>query len=495
MKDRRIPLGLLLAVVFCAGWLGMACESIEGFFVPVDTGNDGKDPDPDPLLALIGKSSFYDLVTISRPLAASQDFSPLRAALWSKLQTRVFSDTARLSEHQGRALAFGDKIMRFSLDKIGAKLGSGYPVYIALHGGGGTTAAVNDSQWAHMKIYYKSSVAQGLYVAPRGVTNTWNLHFVEESYPLYDRLIENLVAFENADPDRIYLLGFSAGGDGVYQITPRMADRFAAANMSAGHHNWIGFDNLHNTPFLIQVGERDSAYNRNRVGAENTLTLDQLEAAEGGYVHEGYLHAGGSHNSWRDNQPDGAPQKILADPEKWLYDGDQTTTAVDTNAVHWLDRHARNPYPEKIVWDPRTLAVRDKAVSASYLAAEARGRVLLGRPQDLFYWLDIGPSPRLGRGGQTVVANLVKGENRIEIPQAAGLRRLRVLLRPELLDLSKPIQIAVEGAELGAVQVSADLAVMTRTLLERGDPRYLFDAEIDLVRSADTPWKIQAPSR
>jgi poly(3-hydroxybutyrate) depolymerase len=35
-----------------------------------------------------------------------------------------------------------------------------------------------------------------------------------ESYPLYDRLITNMVLFEGVDPERVYLLGFSAGGDG-----------------------------------------------------------------------------------------------------------------------------------------------------------------------------------------------------------------------------------------------------------------------------------------
>ena len=39
------------------------------------------------------------------------------------------------------------------------------------------------------------------------------------------------IVFEDVDPNRVYLLGYSAGGDGVYQLAPRMADRFAAASM------------------------------------------------------------------------------------------------------------------------------------------------------------------------------------------------------------------------------------------------------------------------
>ena len=32
---------------------------------------------------------------------------------------------------------------------------------------------------------------------------------------------------ENVNPNKVYLLGYSAGGDGVYQLAPRMANRWA----------------------------------------------------------------------------------------------------------------------------------------------------------------------------------------------------------------------------------------------------------------------------
>ena len=74
-----------------------------------------------------------------------------------------------------------------------------------------------------MSQYYLDSVESGVYVACRGITDTWDLHFQADSYPLYDRLIEAMTVLYHADPDRVYLLGFSAGGDGVYQAAPRLA--------------------------------------------------------------------------------------------------------------------------------------------------------------------------------------------------------------------------------------------------------------------------------
>ena len=43
---------------------------------------------------------------------------------------------------------------------------------------------------------------------------------------MYDRLIENMILFENVDPNRVYFLGYSAGGDGVYQIAPRLVEKY-----------------------------------------------------------------------------------------------------------------------------------------------------------------------------------------------------------------------------------------------------------------------------
>ena len=105
--------------------------------------------------------------------------------------------------------------------------------------------------------YKRTMYGVGIYLVPRGLTDTWDIHFQPESYILYDRLIENMILFESVNPDKIYLLGYSAGGDGVYQIAPRMADRWAAANMSAGHPNSVDLRNLAAMPIALQVGQSD----------------------------------------------------------------------------------------------------------------------------------------------------------------------------------------------------------------------------------------------
>ena len=172
-------------------------------------------------------------------------------------------------------MSWGGVSMKYGMEVIGEPGPEGYPVYIALHGGGGApTPDMNDQQWQDMETYYKKGVKNGIYINPRGVRDTWDTHANPESYPLYDRLIENLIVFCKADPNRIYLLGFSAGGDGVYLIGPRMADRFAALHMSAGHPNGGSLVNLYNTPIQLQVGMDDTAFDRNRVTVQYQMYLD-----------------------------------------------------------------------------------------------------------------------------------------------------------------------------------------------------------------------------
>ena len=187
-------------------------------------------------------------------------------------------------------LNHGGNAMRFLMEKKGEPDENGrYPLYITLHGGGEWTPEDNDGQWYGMFGYYREAVQNGIYIACRGITDTWDLHFRPESYPLYDRLIQAMIRLYQADPNRVYLLGFSAGGDGVYQIIPRMTDRFAAANMSSGHPNGISLRNLMNCPFSIQVGVRDY-YSEDAMRCIRGAEMDQVLNDYHDQMGNGYEH-------------------------------------------------------------------------------------------------------------------------------------------------------------------------------------------------------------
>jgi len=396
---------------------------------------------------------------------SAAELAEARERVWEEYAERAKSDPQRKEEFETKTMVFGDAVMRYEMYVIGEKPEGGYPLYIALHGGGGAPKALNDSQWEHMKVYYRRSVGCGVYVAPRGVRDTWNTHFNDASYPLYDRLIENMILFAGVDPNRVYLLGFSAGGDGVYAITPRMADRFAAANMSAGHPNGVSLKNLYSLPLAIQVGERDTAYGRNTEAAVYDGLLGSLAAAEGGYVHRTFIHYEKPHNFY-DNHPEREPQKVIADVRAWKENGDRSTIFANTNAVDWVTAFERKPYPEKIIWDLGTRAPMRRVRS--------------------FYWLRADSPEPAGE----VKAQLDRANNSVMVETKDLRGGLTVLLNEDMLDIFAPVKIEIDGEKL-EVYDQPSMKLLYHTTLERGDRFFQFAAGVKLCRGEDGSWKAE----
>ncbi len=443
------------------------------FAAEAEKKEEGKEEAPlSPAAKLIGSMPFEELYKSGKtdiPLKP-EEVPNIRTLLWAKYSDELKRDPKRVKEHNSKRIEYFDSVMRYDYRRIGSRPEKGYPFYIALHGGGGCPANVNDGQWNHMKGLYAGSVQNGIYLAPRGISNGPGLHAEANSFPMYDRLIENMILFEGVDPNRVFLLGYSAGGDGVYQISPRMADRFAAANMSAGHHNSVNPANLCNLPFLMQVGERDTAYGRHRATVNYGLRIRDLQRAHpDNYIHAVYVHAGRGHGF--DDR--GGNQTVFADSEGWMHKNDKTTKAVDTNAIRWLSGYTRNPLPGKVVWELSTRANNrwrcdGHPDGTNFWLSAARGRQ--------FYWLDLTK----GDMGGTIVARLDKPTNTVIIDQPA--RWLRILLNGRMLDLSKPVNVRIADKQC-QVSPTPNLKTLVHTLADRGDPNYMFEAEIVIVRS------------
>jgi hypothetical protein len=75
------------------------------------------------------------------------------------------------------------------------------------------------------------------------------------------------------------------GGDGAYQMGPRMADYWAAAAAMAGHPNESSPVNLRNIGFTVHVGGEDDAYDRDTVALQWKRQLDSLQEYDPGGIH------------------------------------------------------------------------------------------------------------------------------------------------------------------------------------------------------------------
>ena len=197
-------------------------------------------------------------------------------------------------EWENQAMVYGGNTMKFWHKYYGDAPRGTRSMWISMHGGGNAPAELNNQQWENQKLLYKPS--EGLYVAPRAPWNDWDMWFKSGMDELLHRLITAAVLFEGVDPNKVYLMGYSAGGDGVWRMGPRMADSWAAASMMAGHPGDVSLLSLRNTPFMMWVGELDTAYERNKKVPEWGKKLDQLQSEDSeGYVHETHVVKGKPH--------------------------------------------------------------------------------------------------------------------------------------------------------------------------------------------------------
>ena len=373
-----------------------------------------------------------------------------RQQTWDFWRETMLADETLTEETENRVMTFGDAAMRYTVETFGEMPEGGYPLYIAMHGGGSSdTPDLNDSQWEDMQSYYTGGLDCGVYVAVRGVRDTWDTHFNPESYPLYDRLIEYMILTENVNPNRVYLTGFSAGGDGVYAIGARMADRFAAANMSSGHPNSISMVNFYHLPIQLQAGEFDTDYDRHIVTAEYGVLLDELQSVyEDGYEHRTLIHKDRGHNY---EDYDREPVEVYADIYGYLSGEDSSTELADSYAPDWLSQFERDPLPATIRWDLGTRAEL--------------------RDTDAFYYLSADED------AQGIIQVYQEGNYVLLAPEDFD-GDFRILFNEDMIDFSEPVHFELPNLGELDVMLVPEEYWLSYTTFDRGDPYFQFEAAV-----------------
>ncbi len=371
--------------------------------------------DPTSTLAAIADQPF------ASQALTRQDAEQARDRLWKYVAERWRAE--RAEEMKLRQLVDGELAMPFYYRTFGDCPKEGRSLYISMHGGGGAPPQVNDQQWENQKRLY--TLNEGVYVAPRAPTNTWNLWHQDHIDQFFNRLIQDMVLFEQVDSDRVYIMGYSAGGDGVFQLAPRMADRLAAAAMMAGHPNETSPLGLRNLPFTLHMGGRDGAYQRNDMARQWKERLAELQAGD----PDGYVHL----------------VKIYPDKGHWM-------DREDAAAIGWMAQYRRQRLPDRIVWKQDDVR------------------------HDRFYWLAVDPS-RIEERAEVVATH---DDGHFEL-QAQGVQELTILLSDQMCDLDQQLTVSVNGRQPFARRVQRTSRVIARTLAERGDPKDVYCAELTVA--------------
>jgi pimeloyl-ACP methyl ester carboxylesterase len=329
-------------------------------------------------------------------------------------------------DHKAGKVVSGEYVSPYVVRQVGKMPEGGWPLVIAMHGGGNAPKQVNDSQWQIMQRYYKDHPGDGgyLYLALRAPTDAWNGFYTGYVYPLVARLIRQMLVCEEVNPDKVFLIGYSHGGYGAFAIGPKMADRFAAVHSSAAAptDGESSPKNLLNTSFTFMIGDRDLAFGR----LKRCLAFDQAV------------------KDLRGERKDGYPVRM------YLKKGFGHTGLPDRDHLASMISAVRNPIPDSIVWESTDSVVRR------------------------FAWLE-NPEP----SKKQLIEATRKG-NRFEI-KLTGIESLNLYLDERMIDYQKPVVVEVNGKVVLERSLSPSLSVLCQTLQERGDPRFSFSSKIALA--------------
>ena len=351
---------------------------------------------------------------------------------YKKYASEILSN--RSIEIKNQSIEIDGFEMKFHLDRYGDLPPNGWSLFISLHGGGGVSPEINERQWnRHKKLY---SLKEGILLTPRSPTDTWNMWHQDHIDRIFNRLIQNMIAKYNVNPNKIFLLGYSAGGDGVYQLAPRMADRFAAASMSAGHPNDASPLGLRNIGFSIHMGINDSAYNRNHVAEEWKVQLEDLKSQDmDGYENFVKIYEGRGH-------------QISHAKENYFLE--KSNNGVDSSGIFWMSKFTRNPYPKKVVWKQDDIT------------------------HNRFYWLKVIEP----KAYSLIVANI---ESQVITISNATVPKIVIRLNDKLLDMDKKVKVVYRDKEIFNGYVPRRKDVISRSINEYGDPESLYYGEISVL--------------
>jgi transglutaminase-like putative cysteine protease/predicted esterase len=358
---------------------------------------------------------------LDRLLAGHEE--AVRRAVWKAYQAApIHTDLKK--DFDKNQVRYQKHMSPYTVKSIGQRPASGWPLFIAMHGGGGVPKRINDSQWQHMQIHYldQKSLPGYKYLALRAPNDTWNGFYDDYVPPLVSNLIHQFLLFGDVDPNKVFLMGYSHGGYGAFFIGPKIPDRFAAVHSSAAAptDGAISPRTLRNTRFTFMVGANDNAYGRRQRCEKFSEAIQKLKQES------------------KDDYP------VVFELKKGFGHGG----LPDRDKIKEMYPFTRNPVPRHSTWD-----LTDAVITH-------------------FFWLSV-PEPAKGKSLDAAIKN-----NTVQIT-TGQVKQFDLLLDNRLVAFDKPLRVTVDG-NTQVLQLRPRIATLCQSLLERGDPELAFACRVTL---------------
>ena len=453
------------------------------------------------------------------------------AYIWAEYVSDCQKDGELVIEMNTKHLQYNGKETTFDYIIRGKYIEPGFPLYIILHNGGIGQSGFNNGEFLKAKFRYVSSVKFGILVGVKGINDLSNMHYTNEGIILLDRIIKNFISFHQVNPNKVYLIGIGMGGDAVYQIVNLLPSKFAAAVVVSGHSYKKKLKNLINVPILIQVGEKDFLYDRNKDAVftykriidfseyfnQKMISLNEKKDIQENFLVtnndikeeerkvECYIHIGKALNII-DYDKNLKGISIIENPINWLTQrGNSIIIEQNVNSISFLNKHVRNPFPKNLYWDltlilkiPEGKGIKNQIQEIGKANFTKEGNFtkngtkeffyqnnmtstanhdLLNRNKfkynQYFYWLEIGTVNISEIGQLEIIVRLDSKNNSIYID--SPIKYLRILLNNRMVEITKEVKVFYKGKSKN-ILLTHNFQTERRTLLERGDYNYIFSA-------------------
>ena len=322
-----------------------------------------------------------------------------------------------------------------------------YPVRFYLHGGVARAAWDSGGRWWRRREGLTGSDYIAVFPASWIESTWWQQSQVEN----LEAILNAIKRDYNVDEDRVSMFGVSDGGTGVYFFAARAPTPWSAfvpligfpgvlGNPSVGVDGEIFAPNFASRPLYVVNGETDRLY-----PARLARPYMELFEALGADVSFHAKPAGHTVQWWPEEQP-----------------------AID----RFLATRSRDPLPNRIVWHTERT---DRYNRFSWVRIDELGSAAGeinppdSLPRDPFPhdkpsgWLSAE------RDGQRIVV------------RAGGVRRYTLLLSPNEIDFSQPVEIETNGESSFHGTVQPELETLLRWAHADRDRSMLFGAELEIV--------------
>lgn len=401
-----------------------------------------------------------------RPLKNDQDIQEARNRVWACWQLANLNTIAQseerlpeltpLKEAQPHSWTLPDEggmptQMPFVYGSKGEATASGYPVYLYLHGSG-----PKDREWAVGKeLASRFADAPSVYFIPQiphiGEYYRWWQRSKQSAWERWIRLVQ---LDQRLDHNKLYIFGISEGGYGSQRLGAFYADYLAGVGPMAGGEPLINapVDNFYATSYAMLTGDQDLMFHRDRFSrlAQEVFRNYQRQFPKG-YRHHIELIEGQGHS-------------------------------IDYSPMTPILRQAtRQPHPKTFVWEDFDMDGRhrlgfynlailkrpDSDKRVRYIMHIEDNRISL--TSDFVHYTPVTHSEYWGFG--------IRYE-RSYTPATGGT--IRLYLSSELVDLSRPVTIVVNGQTAYQGVAPLDEAHLISSCATFWDASRLFPAAIDL---------------